>query len=151
MRIGDLNLTWPRPGLQSAAAPVDTRPTVERGNPAIADSVRVSLSARAERSQQAADSKDVDESDLPDLIKQLLKHIRELKLQVTALQQEMAELARQPGLSDEDRAAQMDLLRTELSSLSAALTSAYGALSKAMQQQGLSDEQRTSVLALMNP
>ncbi len=135
MRIGDLNLTWPRPGLQSAAAPVDTRPSVERGNPAIAESVRVSLSARAERSQQTADNKDVDE----------------LKLQVTALQQEMAELARQPGLSDEDRAAQMDLLRTELSSLSAALTNAYGALSKAMQQQGLSDEQRTSMLALMNP
>ena len=61
-----------------------------------------------------------------------------------------AELARQQGLTDEERATRLDAMRTELTSLSSALTSAYSALAKAMKQQDLSDEQRTSVLQLMN-
>ncbi|MEO1818992.1 hypothetical protein [Pseudomonas sp.] len=151
MRIGDL--TWSNPTPPSAEA--NATPTTEgtaplKSNRDIAESVKVSLSERAERTQQSRSTEDIDDSDLPQLIKRLLKQIRELKQQIAELQQQMAELARQQGLTDEERATRLDALRTELTSLSSALTSAYSALAKAMKQQNLSDEQRTSVLQLMN-
>ena len=151
MRIGDL--TWSNPTARSSdeTATTEARSNAPlTSNREIAESVKVSLSGRAERAQQSRNTQDIDDSDLPQLIKQLLKQIRELKQQIAELQQQMAELARQQGLTDEERATRLDAMRTELTSLSSALTSAYSALAKAMKQQDLSDEQRTSVLQLMN-
>ena len=151
MRIGELNWTdvGRRQGGVSSAAAEPATPTLG-SNRDIADSVKVSLSERAEKAEQSSRNQDIDDSDLPEVIKRLLKHIRDLKQQIAEVQQQISELARQQDLSDEERSLLMDGLRSQLASLSSALSTAYASLTKATKQQALNDEQRSSMLKLLN-
>ena len=93
MRIGDL--TWSNPTARSSdeTATTEARSNAPlTSNREIAESVKVSLSERAERAQQSRNTQDIDDSDLPQLIKQLLKQIRELKQQIAELQQRIADI-----------------------------------------------------------
>ncbi|WP_369959419.1 hypothetical protein [Pseudomonas benzenivorans] len=115
----------------------------EPGEPqAWRDSVRVSLSelGRA-RSAQAQRNSDIEESNLPDSIKQLLKLIRELKAQIAAKQAELAALMADSGLDAEVRLRQAQTFQSELTSLNAALVSANANLLEAMSELGLDDAQ----------
>ena len=88
MRIGDLTWSNPTPPSAEASATPTTEGTAPlKSNRDIAASVKVSLSERAERTQQSRSTEDIDDSDLPQLIKRLLKQIRELKQQIAELQQ----------------------------------------------------------------
>lgn len=151
MRIGDLN--WTDFTARLTGAPASAGASEESGpgsSREIAASVKVSLSERAAQTQQGSRNRDIDDSDLPEIIKRLLKHIRELKQQISEVQQQINDLARQQNLSDDERSAMMDGLRSQLASLSGALSTAYASLAKAMKQQALSDEQRTTMLQLLN-
>ena len=113
------------------------------------DGIRVTLSEQGRAASQAArNNDDIDESDLPDTIKDLLKRIRELKAQLAERQAELRAVMTDGSLDDEARQIKADALRTEIASLSGAPTGANAPLIKAMREQGLSNEQLQRVATL---
>lgn len=113
------------------------------------DGIRVTLSEQGRAASQAARSNDdIDESDLPDTIKDLLKRIRELKAQLAERQAELRAVMADASLDDEARQIKADALRTEIASLSSALAGANAQLIKAIREQGLSNQQLQQVATL---
>jgi len=102
-----------------------------------------SLSAKTEKKNQ-----DIDESGLPDSIKQLLKMIRELKAQIAAKEAELKALMADQNLDPEARQVQLEALQSELAMLNGAWASANANLIKQLQEQGLSDEQMLTATTL---
>lgn len=100
------------------------------------------------KAKQAEKNREIDDSNLPDIIKQMLKTIRDLKQQIADKQAEI-DKAKQDGLQSEQQQEKLQLLQTELNMLNGALVSAQQGLNKAMQQQKLSDEQIQTALSLL--
>lgn len=114
---------------------------------AVADGLRVSLSELG-RVRSTAQNEDIDESNLPDNIKELLRLIRALKQQIAEKQAELEALMAEPGLAPEIRQLRVEALRGELASLQGALSSASANLLKAMRDAGLSEEQMQTAASL---
>lgn len=114
------------------------------------EGIRVTLSELGKSKSGASQRKSaIDESNLPELIKQILKTIRELKLQ---LDQKLAELQAVMGdgaLAPEEKQSRLQALQSELATLSGALSSAYSSLSKAMRDMQLSDTDIQTALSLL--
>ncbi|MBD9398051.1 hypothetical protein IB224_10550 [Pseudomonas sp. PDM11] len=113
--------------------------------------VKVSLSAVGLARSKEAENKnaDIDESNLPDEIKQLLKMIRELKAQLAEKMAELQALMAQGYMEDDAQQAKVRALQTEVGSLNGALSSANAQLVKVMRGQKLTSEQSASVGALL--
>ena len=111
--------------------------------------MRVALSPEGlGRAAQERDA-DIDASDLPETLKYLLKAMRDLRAQLAAKADELQALLSEAGLSDEQRKAQLDVLRQAMASLQGALTALGAQLAKAMQTMPLSDQQRMTVGKLL--
>jgi RecA/RadA recombinase len=111
--------------------------------------VYTSLSALGKAKAKAAEQdKDIDDSNLPDTIKQLLKIIRDLKRQIAAKQAEIDKVM-QDGLPAEQQQEALKPLQSGLLQLNMALNNTQQSLSKALQQQNLSDEQIQTALTLL--
>jgi len=111
--------------------------------------VKVSLSKEGvARSEEASKDDDIDESGLPDSIKQILKMIRRLREQVEEKQKELQEVAMDSSLDEETRKLRQQQLQGELASLNSALTTALVNLRKAMKESKLSDEQSVKAMSL---
>lgn len=124
---------------------------VEQTPEEVRDGLRVSLSELGKSlsaSKGEANNKDIDESGLPDSIKDLLKMIRKLKAEIAAKQAELKALMADQSLDAETKRAKADALQTELSSLNSALTSANANLIRQMREQGLSKEQMQTASSL---
>ena len=122
---------------------------VEESPEQVREGVRVSLSELGKRmAANAEKNKDIDESDLPQQIKDLLKMIRELKAQIAEKQAEIDALMRDQSLEPEARRQQLEALQTELASLNGALTSANAQLIKLMRESGLTNEQMQTASTL---
>lgn len=143
----------------SGAAPVAVAPA-EMAEPSASASaeeksaepgVKVSLSAVGLARSKEAENKnaDIDESNLPDEIKQLLKMIRELKAQLAQKMAELQALMAQGDMEDDAQQAKVRALQTEVGSISSALSSANAQLVKVMRDQKLTSEQSASVGALL--
>ena len=104
------------------------------------DGLRVSISALGQ-TRAAAKNDDIEQSDLPDSIKETLKLIRALRQQIAEKKAELEALLSQPGLNPQVRQAQAEALQSEVAALQSALSSASASLIKAMREAGLSDEQ----------
>ena len=146
-----INTLQPQPASlklnQQTKTEADTTATTAKKN--TMSGVYVSLSEQGKtNAKQAEQNKDIDDSNLPDIIKQILKTIRDLKQQIADKQAEI-DKAKQDGLQSEQQQEKLKLLQTELSMLNSALGSAQRSLNKAMQQQELSDEQIQTALSLM--
>lgn len=104
--------------------------------------IKVTLSEQAQ-ARAASSNKDqaVADSDLPDTIKSLIEHIRELKAQIAAKQTELAALQR--AAADPEQVKQV---QQQLSSLTSALTTAYASLATALDDDSLSDDQKMAAL-----
>ncbi|BAN49580.1 hypothetical protein [Metapseudomonas resinovorans] len=102
--------------------------------------IRVSLSdlGKAGKPQK---NDDIDESSLPDRIKELLKMIRELKAQIAERKAELQAIASDPGLDEETRRQRLEAVQGQLASLQGALGSANANLVKAVRDANLSQEQ----------
>ncbi|MCS4306077.1 Sec-independent protein translocase protein TatA [Rheinheimera pacifica] len=146
-----INTLQPQPASLKPNLPKQTTATATGTTPnnsAMSDAY-VSLSELGKtKAKQAEKNKDIDDSNLPDIIKQILKTIRDLKQQIAEKQAEI-DKAKQDGLQSEQQQEKLKLLQTELSMLNSALGSAQRSLNKAMQQQELSDEQVQTALSLM--
>ncbi|WP_447591817.1 hypothetical protein [Aquipseudomonas campi] len=100
------------------------------------------------RSQQASRNDDIDKSDLPDTIKDILKMIRALRQQIAEQMAKLQAIMADASLSPDSRAAQTQALQLQVSTLNGALSSASSSLLKAMQDAGLDDEQMQAVATL---
>lgn len=113
------------------------------------EGLRVTLSELGQaRSASAQKHNDIDDSELPQTIKQILKMIRELKAQIAAKQAELKALLADSSLDAQARRVQAEAIQGELSSLNGALASANANLIQIMREQGLSSEQMQLVATL---
>ncbi|WP_177410183.1 hypothetical protein [Pseudomonas sp. LFM046] len=110
----------------------------------VREGIRVSLSNLGKTSAPQKND-DIDESSLPDGIKELLKLIRALKAQLAERQAELDAIAAD-GTLDVQR---LEAVRSQLNALRSALTSAQLNLAKAVREAGLSDEQALEVGRLL--
>ena len=118
--------------------------------------IKVSLSALGKElsltSQQASKTerdKDIDDSSLPDGIKDILKRIRDLKEQI---QQKLMELQRVQASdkgSEAEKAQELERVQSELTSLNGALSSAHAMLNKIMDDIELGGDARMDVANLL--
>lgn len=114
------------------------------------ESIKVTLSEQSQKISEAAEkNKDIDESSLPDNVKQALKMIRELRQQLAEKQAELQALMADQGLSEEERMQQAQGLQSEIASLNGAISTANGALLQAVKGASLSPDQLQEMSGLM--
>lgn len=114
------------------------------------ESIKVTLSEQSQKISEAAEkNKDIDESSLPDNVKQALKMIRELRQQLAEKQAELQALMADQGLSEEERMQQAQGLQSEIASLNGAISTANGALLQAIKGASLSPDQLQEMSGLM--
>lgn len=122
---------------------------VERTPEQVREGLRVSLSELGKSmSAKPDENEDIDGSDLPQAIKDLLKMIRELRAQIVEKQAQVEAIMSDQNLDPETKRQQLEALQTELASLNSALTAANANLIKLMRENGLSSEQMQSAATL---
>lgn len=121
-----------------------------RSSSASTPGVQVQFSPAALQQAQAVNpNQDIDDADLPDTIKDLLKMIRELRTQLTERLQDLQKLMADASLSDTERSQQAQQIQAEISGLNSAIATATGQLLKAMKAAKLSDAQSANAAALL--
>lgn len=112
--------------------------------------IKVTLSEQSKNISEAArDNKDIDESSLPDNIKQILKMIRELRAQLAEKQAELQALMADQSLSEEERMQKAQGLQGEISTLNGAISTANGELIKAIHDANMTPDQLQEMSTLM--
>lgn len=115
----------------------------------VRDGVRLTLSELGRRlSASAASNEDIDNSDLPQAIRDLLKMIRELRQQIAEVKVEIEALMSCLDLEPDSRQRQLETLRDELGALNRALTAANANLLRLMKDNQLSDSQMMTAATL---
>lgn len=107
------------------------------------------LSLTSQQAQKQERDKDVDDSSLPDGIKDILKRIRDLKEQI---QQKLMELQRVQASdkgSETEKMQELERVQSELTSLNGALSSAHAMLNKIMDDIKLDGDSRMDVAGLL--
>ena len=122
---------------------------VERSPEEVREGLRVSLSELGRSMSAKPDrNEDIDKSELPQAIKDLLKMIRELRAQIAEKQAQIDAIMSDQSLDAEAKRQQVEGLQTELASLNSALTTANANLVKLMRENGLSSEQMQAASTL---
>lgn len=133
----------------NAAVPSAGKLEVGSDSAATNSGVHIHISPAAlEQAQAASPNQDIDDSDLPDTIKDLLKMIREIKAQLLERTQALQQLMTDSKLSDEERNLQAQQLQTEINGLNTALNTALAQLLKTLKMAGLSQAQSSQAAAL---
>lgn len=97
---------------------------------------------------QKSSNSDIDDSSLPDSVKNLLKMIRKLQQQLAEKRAELQAVMSDKRMRPEQLQARLSALQSEIASLSAGLISANGALTKALKD--LSSDQVMDVAKLLS-
>lgn len=101
-----------------------------------AEGVAVKISSAGFRAaRNDSNNKDIDDSNLKDNVKQLLKMIRELKKQIADKRAEIASVMADSAMSPDQRQARMSNLQSSLASLQGSLSMASVQLGKAMKDE----------------
>lgn len=103
-----------------------------------------------QKSKKAERDKDIDESELPDNVKQALKAIRDKQEELEEKQQELQRLMSNSSMPPEEKQEKVKTLQAEVSTLSRGVVDAKNNLVSSMQDQGLSEQQIQTAMALMN-
>lgn len=121
------------------------------------EDVRVNLSAQAhslfasQKTKTQGQDQDIENSDLPDTLKQILRQIRELKRQIAEQKAELQRELNRP-IANEADADQQEIklsgLQHQILALTGALVEAVSALGEAMRKNNLTQEQATQVMVL---
>ena len=111
------------------------------------EGLRVTLSEMG-KAAAAAKNDDIDEADLPDNIKEILKTIRALRQQITEKKAELQALAADAGMDPQLKQVRVEALQSELASLQGALSGAQASLLAALKDGRLSDSQRMQASGL---
>lgn len=150
------------PGIKSSTtSPIaeksqDSEPALQIETEETAKTTRVTisnlgqiLSVKNANKTEKSRNEDIDKSDLPATIKNLLKRIRELQVQISEQQQKQNEVMANSKLSPEQKRQQLLQVQSMISSLSGALSSAMNEMDKAMQSQNLTKEQQIETVSLL--
>ncbi|MDD2054852.1 hypothetical protein NPS46_20095 [Pseudomonas putida] len=97
---------------------------------------------------QKSSNSDIDDSSLPDNVKNLLKMIRKLQQELAEKRAELQAVMSDRRMSPEQMQARLSALQSEIASLSAGLISANGALTKALKD--LTSDQVMDVAKLLS-
>lgn len=103
-----------------------------------------------QKSKKAERDKDIDESELPDTVKQSIKAIRDKQEELEKKQQELQQLMSNNSMPPEEKQEKVKALQSEVSSLSRGLVDSKNNLVSSMQDQGLTEQQIQTAMALMN-
>lgn len=134
---------------EQEAAQVEQAKTAGSGAAAEQPGLLVNLSKEGvARSEGTGKDDDIEESGLPDTIKQFLKMIRRLREQLQEKTKELQAVAMDGSLDEDTRKQRQQQLQSEVASLSTSLTVAMVNLHKAMKEMGLSDEQWVKATSL---
>lgn len=107
-------------------------------------------SAKGKEANKSQSNEDIDNSNLPKTIKDLLKRIRELQEQIREQEQKRSAIMSDQSLSAEQKQEQLRQVQAMISSLNGALSSAMSQLNKAMDEQSLTKDQQSSVVSLLS-
>ncbi len=135
-----------------AGAASQAAPARQEAGGTSSDGIHVDISsagrtlAAGKPADPSSRNSDIDNSNLPDTAKQLLKRIRQLRDELARKQQELQEVAASQNLSAEQKQMRMAALNQAISSLSGAMASTSAALVKAMEKA--SPEQQMSAASL---
>ncbi|UII74386.1 hypothetical protein LVW35_21165 [Pseudomonas sp. HN11] len=111
------------------------------------EGVAVTISGAGLQAARNDANKDIDDSDLKDNIKQLLKMIRELKKQLEDKMAELAAAMADTSMTPEARQARIAGLQSDVTSLQGALATTQTQLAKAMKDEP--PEAQMDVMSLM--
>ncbi len=103
-----------------------------------------------QKSKKAERDKDIDESELPDNVKQGLKAIRDKQEELEKKQKELQQLMSNSSMAPEEKQEKVKALQAEISTLSRGLVDSKNNLVSSMQDQGLTEQQIQTAMALMN-
>ncbi|MGX5659908.1 hypothetical protein ACWKWV_09325 [Castellaniella ginsengisoli] len=92
--------------------------------------------------------RDIDESDLPETVKHLLRMIRDLRERLAELERELRAIQADGSLDPETRRARLLPLRAQMSALSGALMSATQKLAALMREMRLDQARQMSAAQL---
>lgn len=92
---------------------------------------------------------DIDNSSLPDGVKELLKRIRDLNEQIQKKMIELRRIQADQRLNEQERAQALERVQAELNSLNGALTKANAMLLQAMDDAQLDGDARMQVASLL--
>ena len=114
--------------------------------------VRISLSGSALASghatgKAAAKDSDIDNSNLPDTVKKLVKRLRELREKLEQKVQELQALSNSKTGNAEQRRMRIEALRTEVGALTSAMNSVSADLAEATRK--FSSDQKAAVAGLI--
>ncbi len=138
------------------ANPSDTRssPVAEASGKTAtaAEGIRVNLSLKGLEisSKHQADS-DIDESGLPESVRQLLKMIRKLQKELAEANRQLQALMRDRSLDPVQMQKKTAALQARVSALSASLNTLNFGLVRAMSQANLSPDQVTKAMKFLTP
>lgn len=130
-------------GVQRHYAPPEEKATKE--DPF--EGLRVTLSDMG-KARASASTKDIDDAELPDNVKEILKMIRELREKIAEKKAELQALAADTAMDPQLKQARLEALQGELASLQGALSIAQGNLLTALKDKRLSDGQRMQANSL---
>ncbi|ROM53367.1 hypothetical protein BK648_07390 [Pseudomonas poae] len=111
----------------------DATQTASSVPPKATEGVKVTISGAGMGASKAdGENSDIDNSNLSDNVKQLLKMIRELKKQLAEKMAELAAVMADTSMTPEARMAKLANLQSAVSALQASFTTAQNALAKAL-------------------
>ncbi|MCX5465728.1 hypothetical protein [Alcaligenes parafaecalis] len=107
------------------------------------------LSLTSQQAQKQERDKDIDDSSLPDGIKDILKRIRDLKEQIQQKLMELQRIQASDKGSEAEKMQELERVQGELTSLNGALSSAHAMLNKIMDDIKLDGDSRMDVASLL--
>lgn len=107
------------------------------------------LSLTSQQAQKKGRDKDIDDSSLPDGVKDILKRIRDLKEQIQQKLMELQRIQASDKGSEAEKKQELERVQGELTSLNGALSSAHAMLNKVMDDIELDGDSRMEVADLL--
>lgn len=110
---------------------------------------KVQISKEGLEKLESEKNADIDQSGLPEDVKEVLKNIRKLQEKIAEKNQELMELLSDKTLPEDEMKRKRDLLTTTIRGMQSALSVATNALNNAMSSNNLSSDSRSQAKGLI--
>ena len=110
---------------------------------------KVQISKEGLEKLESEKNADIDQSGLPEDVKEVLKNIRKLQEKIAEKNQELMELLGDKTLDEDEMKRKRELLTTTIRAMQSALSVATNALNDAMSSHNLSSDSRSQAKGLI--
>jgi peptidoglycan hydrolase CwlO-like protein len=110
---------------------------------------KVQISKEGKEKLEGEKNADIDQSGLPEDVKEVLKNIRKLQEKIAEKNQELMELLGDKTLDEDEMKRERELLTTTIRAMQSALSVATNALNDAMSSHNLSSDSRSQAKGLI--